>query len=29
MITLKINLDHPVDLRQGLIDEAVFAPLSP
>jgi hypothetical protein len=29
IITLKINLDHRVDLRQGLIDEGVFPPISP
>lgn len=26
VITLKINLEHRVDLRQGLIDEGVFPP---
>ena len=26
IIVLKINLDHRIDLRQGLIDEGVFPP---
>jgi 5-methylcytosine-specific restriction endonuclease McrA len=26
VIALKINLDHRIDLRQGLIDEGVFPP---
>jgi len=26
VVALKMNLDHRIDLRQGLIDEGVFAP---
>jgi hypothetical protein len=26
VITLKFNLEHRVDLRQGLIDEGIFPP---
>ena len=28
VIVLKINLDHRIDLRQGLIDEGIFPPSS-